>query len=69
MTTSEHLLNIALVGLVVLQVRGIRLTAAALLLPAVMTAWVASQILHMIPTGFGCVVRNRRRHGAAGSGR
>jgi hypothetical protein len=64
MTTSEYPLNIALVCLVVLQVRGIRLTAAALLLPVVMTAWVASQILHTIPTGL--VVSSET--GAVGSG-
>jgi hypothetical protein len=63
MTIFEYALNIALVGLVVLQVRGIKLTAAALILPVAMTAWAASQILHSIPTGgndvalevaFGC---------------
>ena len=51
MTTFEYALNIALVGLVALQIRGIKLTAAALLLPVVMTAWAASQVLHTIPTG------------------
>jgi hypothetical protein len=50
MTTFEYALNIALVGLVVLQIRGIRLTKAALLLPVVMTGWAASQILHAVPT-------------------
>lgn len=50
MTTFEYALNIALVGLVVLQIRGIKLTKAALLLPVVMTAWAASQVLHAIPT-------------------
>jgi hypothetical protein len=50
MTTSEYLLNIALVGLVGLQIRGIKLTKAALLLPVVMTAWAASQILQTVPT-------------------
>jgi hypothetical protein len=51
MTTFEYALNVGLVGLVVLQIRGIRLTKAALLLPVVMTAWAASQILHAVPTG------------------
>lgn len=51
MTTFEYLLNIALVGLVALQIRGVKLTAAALLVPVVMTAWAASQILHTVPTG------------------
>jgi hypothetical protein len=51
MTAFEYALNIVLVGLVVLQIRGIRLTKAALLVPVVVTAWAASQILHTIPTG------------------
>lgn len=50
MTTFEYLLNFALVGLVVLQVRGITLTKVALLLPVVMTGWIVSQILQTIPT-------------------
>jgi hypothetical protein len=50
MTTSEYLLNLALVGLVVLQIRGIKMTAAALLVPVLMTAWAASQILQSVPT-------------------
>jgi hypothetical protein len=63
MTTFEYALNLALVGPVVLQIRGIKLTAAALVVPVAMTAWAASQILHSIPTGgndvalevaFGC---------------
>src|SRR5438552_18958141 len=51
MTTFEYVLNFALVGLVVLQIRGIKLTKVALLLPVVMTAWIASQIVQAIPTG------------------
>jgi hypothetical protein len=51
MTTFEYALNIVLVGLVGLQIRGIKLTAAALLVPVVMTAWAASQILRTVPTG------------------
>ena len=51
MTTTEYLMNIALVGLVVLQIRGHKITRARLLLPVVMTVWVASQFLHAIPTG------------------
>jgi hypothetical protein len=63
MTTFEYALNLSLVALVVLQIRGIKLTAAALVVPFAMTAWAASQILHTIPTGgndvalevaFGC---------------
>jgi hypothetical protein len=50
MTITEYLMNIGLVGLVVLQVRGHKVTAARLLVPVVMTFWFASQIFHTIPT-------------------
>lgn len=50
MTTTEYLLNIALVGLVVLQIRGHKITAVRLLVPVVLTVWGASQFLHVIPS-------------------
>lgn len=50
MTIFDYLLNIALVALVVLQVRGRRLDRRGLLLPLVLVAWAASQYLHGIPT-------------------
>lgn len=50
MTISEYLFNIALFGLVVLQIRGITLTRFTLFLPVAMTAWAASQILQTVPT-------------------
>jgi hypothetical protein len=50
MTTTEYLMNIALIGLVVLQIRGHKITRARLLLPVVLTIWAASQFLHAIPT-------------------
>jgi hypothetical protein len=50
MTITEYVLNLALVGLVVLQLRGHRITKARLLLPVVATVWVAGQFLHSIPT-------------------
>jgi hypothetical protein len=50
MTTAEYALNFALVGLVALQMRGINVTKAALLFPVVMTLWVATSLLHSIPT-------------------
>ena len=50
MTTPEYILNFALVGLVLLQVRGITITKAALLFPVVMTLWIATSLLHAIPT-------------------
>lgn len=50
MTATEYLLNIGLVGLVVLQIRGHKITRARMLLPVVVTVWVASQFLHGLPT-------------------
>jgi hypothetical protein len=50
MTTIEYLLYIGLVGLVVLQIRGHKITRARLLFPVVITVWVAAQFLHTIPT-------------------
>src|SRR5579862_7180715 len=50
MTVTEYALNIALVGLVLLQIRGIAITKAALVFPVVMTTWVATSLLHAIPT-------------------
>lgn len=50
MTITEYLLNTALIGLVVLQLRGHRITRARLLLPVIVTVWVAGQFLHSIPT-------------------
>jgi hypothetical protein len=50
MTTTEYALNVALVGLVLLQIRGITITKAALLFPVVMTTWIATSLLTAIPT-------------------
>lgn len=50
MTFTDYLLNITLIGLVVLQIRGHRVTRARLLFPLVATVYVASQYLHSIPT-------------------
>lgn len=50
MTTTEYALNFALVGLVILQIRGITVTKAALLFPVVMTVWIATSLLKAIPT-------------------
>ena len=51
MTTTEYALNIALVGLVLLQIRGIKVTRAALVFPLVMTVWIATSLLKTVPTG------------------
>jgi len=51
MTIFDYLLNIGLISLVVLQLRGRRLDRRGLLLPLALVAWAASQYLHGIPTG------------------
>jgi len=56
MTTTEYALNFALVGLVLLQIRGITITRTALLLPLVMTTWIATSLLRAIPTAGNDVV-------------
>jgi len=56
MTITEYLLNIALVGLVVLQVRGHKVTRARLLVPVAATFFFCFQILHAIPTAGNDVV-------------
>lgn len=50
MTTFDYLLNIGLIGLVVLQLRGRRLDRRGLLLPLAIVVWAATQYLHGIPT-------------------
>lgn len=64
MTLTDYLMNIILIGLVVFQIRGHKVTKARLLFPLVVTVWVASQFLHAIPSagndlvlvvGFACI--------------
>jgi hypothetical protein len=50
MTPFDYVLNLVLVSLVVLQLRGRRLDRRALVLPLVLVAWAASHYLHGIPT-------------------
>lgn len=50
MTFSDYILDLALIGIVFLQIRGRRLTARSLLLPIAIVAYVASQYLKAIPT-------------------
>ena len=50
MTATEYMLNLGLIGLVVVQIRGHKITRARLLFPVVVTAWVAAQFLHGLPT-------------------
>jgi hypothetical protein len=50
MTITDYLMNIGLIALVVLQIRGHKVTRARLLFPLVATVFVAAQFLHAIPT-------------------
>jgi hypothetical protein len=50
MTLSDYILDLALIGVVVLQIRGRRLTLRSLLWPLIIVAIVAGQFLHSIPT-------------------
>ncbi len=50
MTIFDYILNIVLVALVVLQMRGRRLDRRGLVLPLALVAWAASHYLHGIPT-------------------
>ena len=50
MTFTDYLLDIGLIALVLLQIRGRRLTARSLLLPFAIVGWAASNYLHGIPT-------------------
>jgi hypothetical protein len=51
MTISDYLIDIALIGLVLLQVRGRRITAHTLLLPLAIVGYVGFTYLKGIPTG------------------
>jgi hypothetical protein len=50
MTITDYILDIALIAVVLLQIRGRRLTARWLLAPIVIVAWAATSYLHSIPT-------------------
>jgi hypothetical protein len=50
MTLTEYILNLFLVGLVVLQIRGHKVTKARLVFPLVVTIWLCTSFLHGIPT-------------------
>ncbi|HWE55049.1 MAG TPA: hypothetical protein VG435_06025 [Acidimicrobiales bacterium] len=51
MSTSDYILDLALIGVVFLQLRGRRLTVRSLLLPIGIVAYFANKYLHGIPTG------------------
>ena len=50
MTFTDYLIDISLIAIVFLQVRGRRLTLRSLLLPVAISAWAAASYLHGIPT-------------------
>src|SRR5947208_14888551 len=50
MTIFDYLLNIGLIALVVLQMRGRRLDRRGLVLPLALVGWAASHYLHGVPT-------------------
>ncbi|HUY29591.1 MAG TPA: hypothetical protein VMV02_01195 [Acidimicrobiales bacterium] len=50
MTTTDYAIDIALIAIVALQMRGRRLTTRSLLLPVVIVMWAAFAYLHGIPT-------------------
>ena len=56
MTITEYILNIGLIALVALQIKGHTVTIARMLFPVVVTVWVASQFLHALPTAGGDLV-------------
>jgi hypothetical protein len=51
MTLTDYALDILLIGLVLLQVRGRRLTLHSMLLPIVLVAYAADSYLKAVPTG------------------
>lgn len=50
MTFSDYLIDITLIGLVLLQIRGRRLTTRALLMPVLIVGYVAYSYLRGVPT-------------------
>jgi hypothetical protein len=50
MTFTDYAIDIALIAVVLLQIRGRRLTPLSLLLPIGIVAYAATQYLHSIPT-------------------
>jgi hypothetical protein len=50
MTLTDYAIDIALIALVILQVRGRRITGRTLLMPVILVGWAAVSYLHGIPT-------------------
>jgi len=56
MTLTDYILDLALIGIVLLQVRGRRLSSRWLITPLVIVGWAASQYLTAVPTAGNDVV-------------
>ena len=56
MTFTDYIFDLALIGIVLLQIRGRRLSAKTLLIPVAIVAYVADQYLKGIPTGHNDLV-------------
>ncbi len=74
MTFTDYLLDISLMGIVIFQIRGRRLTTRSLLLPLGIVAYVAATYLHGIPTAgndlvlvIGCALVGAVLGGTAGA--
>jgi hypothetical protein len=50
MSLADYAIDIALIAVVLLQVRGRRLTLRTLLMPVILVTWAATSYLHGIPT-------------------
>jgi hypothetical protein len=50
MTTTDYVIDIALISLVLLQIRGRRLTPRFVVLPLVLVSWAGVEYLHGVPT-------------------
>jgi hypothetical protein len=50
MTLTDYLLDIGLIAIVLVQLRGRRLTTRSMLIPIAIVAWAANNYLHGIPT-------------------
>jgi hypothetical protein len=51
MSLTDYIIDIGLIGIVFLQIRGRRLTLRSLLIPLAIVAWAVSNYLHGVPTG------------------
>jgi len=74
MTFTDYLIDISLIGLVLFQIHGRRLTTSSLLLPLAIVGYVAVTYLHAVPTAgndlvvvIGCAATGATLGGLAGT--